>query len=357
MNSSRCRLYMAIVASCATLVVLSMATGCTPDALSNATRPLGPDLLGNLTLARFGEGSQRGQVGVGFINRTAYRAIGTFGGYDPQDQDTIVTFGQLGATEDLEVGPNSVGLTWALRCTRALAIGERRLIELIRDKGLHDRTATFTFFPVQTITATYAPGIDLLRQDIGFSGAPFGDPQASIPTQGTSRGITRYIGTDYLLGDVVIVTFVQDAAAEGGFRTEFTTARAMGIDTERLLIQVPINRALTLAPMNLDRLTFQLLTTFGLPPVDLGLLSQTPGTTPDKVEMTVKNSLTGDISVAFFGPQHHVVKILSGKDTQFTLDPGYYEYLVIPPATTTRPLLGKQTFNAGQAYTLSVTSI
>jgi hypothetical protein len=199
------------------------------------------------------------------------------------------------------------------------------------------------------------PSNDLLKDTIGFTGAPFGDPQANVPTQGTAQGVTRYLGPDYLLNGMLIFTFVQDAAAEGGFRIDFTTATALGVDIDRLVQLTEADRAIAVAPLNLDRLTFQLVVTMGLPSVALTPLVQQPGPTPGKVRMVIDNQGSGPISVAFFGPTYTVVQVLVGQQLPIELDPGYYEYLVAPPSSTSRPLLGQQTFTGGALYNLQLT--
>jgi hypothetical protein len=342
--------------ACALLAVpiLLALLSCTPESLTNLLSPLNDVGFLDANTARLQGGAARDPIGVGFINRTPYRAIGTFGGYDPQDQQTIVTMGQLGVTENLGVEPNGVGVAWALPCTRAVSVGGRELLRLIYKNNLESTATAFRFFPSTTATLQFIPSLDLLKEDIGFTGAPFGDPQGSIPTEGTAHPVIKLLGSDYIRQDLLIFTFVQDPAAAGGFRIDFTTADALGVDTQRFVQLSQVDRALALAPLNLDRLTFEFLMAMGLPPQPAPLLAIQPGNTPGKVEFTINNQKTGAVAVAFFGPDHPVVQVISGAQQMVLLSPGDYEYLIAPPVTSTLPILGQQTFQGGFGYILSL---
>ena len=76
----------------ASLTAVLALPGCTPASLLNATLPLDDAVLLNADQARASGGLQRTLMGIGFINRTPYRVLGTFGGYDPQDQETVVGY-------------------------------------------------------------------------------------------------------------------------------------------------------------------------------------------------------------------------------------------------------------------------
>lgn len=142
--------------------------------------------------------TRRGNIQIGFVNNTAFRANFTFGGYDPQDQATVPVFGQL------RVAGNTTAATQTQACRRVFSIGGAELIRLIS---------------VQNLTVNDAP---VLHTDVYFSSAPAGDPLAASPTEGYAVATVIQDGLDYQCSGVLTFSFVQDAAAPGGFRTDYT---------------------------------------------------------------------------------------------------------------------------------------
>lgn len=163
-----------------------------------------PSILLNLTLptSSFSPGSGAPvprAIQVGFINNTAFRAIFTFGAYDPLDQDTSPTnFSQL----RLEGNSSSAQLNQP--CRKALSVGGEELIRLIGANNL-------------TVNDARA-----LIDGVNFSGAPLGDPLEAAPTEGTAQGRVLQGGVEYNCEGLALFTFEQDAAAPGGFRVDFT---------------------------------------------------------------------------------------------------------------------------------------
>lgn len=150
---------------------------------------------------------------VGFINNTPFRAIFTFGAYNPLDEETIPSsFGQL------RLEGNSSSPQAAQPCRKTFAVGGEelvRLIELNREN----------------------PGINItderaLVRGVNFSSAPLGDPLEAEPTEGTAQQLVVTAGNDFTcertdirqtIGTgLLLFTFEQDAAAPGGFRIDFT---------------------------------------------------------------------------------------------------------------------------------------
>jgi len=294
-------------------------------------------------------------IGVGFINRTPYRVIATYGGYDPQDQHSIATLGQLGVTQALDLEPNGVSRTFSFPCTRAFTVGGRRLLELIEQNELKSTAISARTYPSGTEISRFLPSLDLLKEGIGFSGAPFGDAQASIPTQGTAAPIIRYLGPDYLYGSILIFSFVENPAAEGGFSADSTSTDALGVDIERLVQLSQVDRALALAPLGLDRQTFQILMGMEVPvQTQTSLLTRQDGGTLDKAELTIRNQHVGTIVVALFGQDNVVVKVTQGSQENLVLEPGFYEYLIAPPITTSPGVLSSQFLDAGGAFTMTL---
>lgn len=142
--------------------------------------------------------TRRGNIQIGFVNNTPFRANFTFGGYDPQDRATVPVFSQL------RVAGNTTATTQTQACRRVFSIGGSELIRLIT---------------VQNLTVNDAP---VLHTDIYFSSAPANDPLAAAPTEGYAVQVNEQDGLGYLCSGVLTFAFVQDAAAPGGFRTDYT---------------------------------------------------------------------------------------------------------------------------------------
>ena len=339
------RRWATAVLACSVVAGLLAGLGCTIEAFLNATRPLGENIFLNASGVRNGGGQNRDDLGVGFINRTPYRAIGTFGGYDPQDQDTIVTFGQLGVTSDFDLEPNAVSPVYGLPATRAFTVGSRRLLQLIADNGLDSTTTFLGSYATGASFVGFLPSTDLLKEGLGFSGVPFGGDQGSVPTEGTAPPITLYIGQDYLFDSIVILELSEDQAVQGGFRIDFTTAKALGIDTERLIQLTPSDRALALEPFTedpnvLDRRRYHVLAALGAPTVEGPTFTLSAGTVPDRATISVTNQTGIAITFAFFGPEITVIPFANGDQKEIHVLPGTYEYLIFPVS-----LAGPVSFN------------
>ncbi len=355
-----CRMTKAITlcicaGACLTAGLSLVVIGCSPYAAQNITSPLSETSLVNVAGTHQSNGQLRGDIGVGFINRTPYRAIGTFGGYDPLDSDTIVTMGQLGVTQNIDLGPNSVGWVWALACTRMVSVGGKDIIEKIYENEIQMQTMGFRLYgSAKSDKLEIVPSLDLLKENIGFTGAPFGDAQGNIPTQGYTKPMGRYLGRDYTLGSVLVFSFVQDDAAEGGFRIDYTSSNELGVDPNRLAQLTPPDRGIALANVNMDRMTFQLFSTFGLLTTTSSGLPKAAGGAADKATVSISNTGTGSVGIAFFGPEKQVIKVVSGGSNSLTFTPGYYEFLVLPPTSASRPIQGSQVLEANFIYTLGV---
>ncbi len=170
-------------------LVASMSS-CTATSLLNITAPT------STFLPPSGIPSPRA-LRLTFINNTPFRAIFTFGSYDPLDKNTSPTgFGQLrlesGATSPLQTQP----------CRKSFSVGGEELIRLIDDRNL-------------TVNDPRA-----LIDGVNFSAAPLGDPLEAEPTEGTALGRIDRAGVDFNCESVLIYTFEQDATSPGGFRID-----------------------------------------------------------------------------------------------------------------------------------------
>lgn len=152
-------------------------------------------------------------INVGFINNTPFRAIFTFGAYDQLDQDSLPTgFGQL------RVEGNTASAQIAEPCRKTFSLGGDELIRQI-EENRED--------PALNITDERA-----LVRGVNFSSAPVGSPLAAEPTEGTAVGRIFLNGIDFncVRTDIrqttgtglLLFTFVQDAAAPGGFRIDYS---------------------------------------------------------------------------------------------------------------------------------------
>jgi len=163
---------------------------CTPTALLNISAPTSTfNAPTGVPVPRL--------LRVAFINNSPFRAIFTFGSYDPLNENTTPTgFGQLrlesGATSPVQNQP----------CRKSFSVGGEELIRLIDVRDL----------PVADPRA--------LIDGVNFSGAPLGDPLEAEPTEGTALGRTDRAGVDFTCESVLIYSFEQDASAPGGFRID-----------------------------------------------------------------------------------------------------------------------------------------
>jgi len=173
-------------------------------------------VLGNLSSAT-SDFAVNGQlvpraIRVAFINNTDFRAVFTFGAYDPLDKDTLPTgFSQL------RLEPQTSSETFLQPCRRTFSVGGAELIRLI-DENRND--------PSVNITDERA-----LVDGVNFSGAPLGDPLEADPTEGTAEGSDKQVGVDFACErkdirdttgtGLLIFTFESDGASPGGFRIDF----------------------------------------------------------------------------------------------------------------------------------------
>ena len=154
------------------------------------TQELATNAFLNFTSAR------RGNLIIGFINNTDARAIFTFGGYDPLDENTIPDFAQL------RLDPGSTSSQITQPCRRIFSVGGPDLIRLVDERG--DQIAD-------------PPA---LVRGVIFSTAPVTDPLGSLPTEGTAEPLELELGVDYQCAGLLLLTFEEDASVAGGFRID-----------------------------------------------------------------------------------------------------------------------------------------
>ena len=175
--------------------LLASLVSCTPTAFVNNTASLGGTTPGS-----------RGNISVAFINKTPFRAIFTYGTYDPQNNQFTPQFGQFSATADastrLEGNSESTPVTF--QCGRAISVGGEQLIQWLKDQNL-------------TGSADEAA----LQPGIAFSDKPLDDPDADQPTAGRVNGVVTLQGVEYQCDSLVVYTFDLDSTSSSGFKVTY----------------------------------------------------------------------------------------------------------------------------------------
>lgn len=147
----------------------------------------------------------RGNLRVAFINETPFRAIFTYGTYDPENPGFTPQFRQFSvsptAASRLEGNSESAPIT--LQCARAVSIGSAEFIERLRDAGLVDNASE-----------------EALQPGISFSDRPLDDPQAGQPVAGHLDGIETVQGLEFPCEALLVYTLRTDATQPSGFRLD-----------------------------------------------------------------------------------------------------------------------------------------
>jgi hypothetical protein len=167
----------------ATVAALSSVAGCSETIRANLTK------------------ERTGNISIQFNNTTPYAAAFSYGTWDAWDNfSTNMGFDQL------RVGPNATSTVATLACARNMAVGTDALVERVLE------TET------DTTTADFDP--DLFDTVVRFSRAADGTDAGNLPTEGTAAGVELLLGVDYSCADQIIITFVEDPDAAGGFRID-----------------------------------------------------------------------------------------------------------------------------------------
>lgn len=191
--------------ACLTSLCL-FAGSCSTSALLNAWAPASDFVAGQVDPVPRA-------IQVGFINNTPYRAIFTYGAYDQLDQESIPTaFGQL------RLEGNTASAQVAQPCRETFSVGGDELIRLLEAN--------------QNSSSINITDPRALVRGVYFSNAPLGDPLEAEPTEGTADGRLVLNGIDFSCRrtnieastgtGLLLFTFVQDAAAPGGFRIDYS---------------------------------------------------------------------------------------------------------------------------------------
>ena len=159
--------------------------GCAAELLQNQTAPLS------------------GNISVGIVNDTSFRASFTIGTYNDLQRNPpgVVNFNQNRLAAGLSSAASS------LPCGRNLAIGTAKLLQRVLDTNGDQSTANFDE--------------GAFSVTVNFSDAPDGSDLEAVATVGTAVGLDKLVGVDFSCGDELIFTFRRDPDAEGGFRIDF----------------------------------------------------------------------------------------------------------------------------------------
>lgn len=180
---------------------LALLVGC-EDIWINSTFPLGGNNPGG-----------RGAMEVVFVNETPYRAIFTFGTYDPQDQNSVPTFGQFAVDPDEDETPFNRGLaadtvtargSFLANCGRVFSLGGDALIAQIRET----EAEPFNNAPIVE---------DVMRSGVYFTSKPLDDADANAVQSFDIRmdPHTSLLGVDYSCDALLVYTFSLDPADAG----------------------------------------------------------------------------------------------------------------------------------------------
>ena len=151
-----------------------------------------------------------GNITIQIINDTPYRASCSFGGWNALDRGDDAGVGLA----QIRLAALTVTQTAELDCNRDFAIGTQEYYDRVVETKVFEGA---TFDPESFATVVH------------FSDAPADSDLAAAPTVGTALGVHWRLGVDYACGDLLLITFVEDPDAEGGFRIDLTVIPA---DTE-----------------------------------------------------------------------------------------------------------------------------
>lgn len=175
---------------------LALLVGC-EDIWINTTFPLGGNNPGG-----------RGAVEVVFVNETPYRAIFTFGTYDPQDQNSVPTFGQFAVDPKQDETAFNRGLaadtvtargSFFANCGRVFSLGSEGLIAQIRET----KATTFNSAPLVE---------DAMRAGVYFTSKPLDDADANAVQSFDIRmdPHVSLLGVDYSCNALLVYTLAID---------------------------------------------------------------------------------------------------------------------------------------------------
>jgi hypothetical protein len=145
--------------------------------------------------------ARRGNANFAFLNETPYRAIFSFGLFDPLDQKTQLQFDQL------RLEGESFSQVFQLSCQRAISVGSERLLVLAEDQDVQINDN------------------DAFVVGVSFSDTDAEDPLAGRPTVGRADPLTLQLGIDYSCETFVVFIFRQDEQTPSVFHIDWLVMR------------------------------------------------------------------------------------------------------------------------------------
>ncbi len=191
-----------VFGAAAAAAVLMAPSGCTQDTFFFNTTSLGGDspLLN-------GSAAGRGSVNVAFVNNTPFRAIFTYGVYDPLNPEFAPQLRQFSVGPDAAVlDAFSEGATQTFTCARAVSLGSRRFVEIIEEEDVRlesgDRPLPEAMRPLpdpDTGEPQMEPGIGFVRET-----------DAADQIAASAEGIETPQGAQFQCESFLVYTFTQD---------------------------------------------------------------------------------------------------------------------------------------------------
>lgn len=168
-------------------------------------------------VASLGGGStagSRGKLEIVFDNQTQYRAIFTFGVYDPQDKTSLPEYGQFVVDTTQDVTQFNRGLqpmmttkvgSFTPTCGRVISFGGDQMISRIKDNNVKP------FNKAPTVEAAF-------RSGIYFSDKPLNDPDANATETYALHldPVLSSLGVDYECDARLIFQFYPDPNQANG---------------------------------------------------------------------------------------------------------------------------------------------
>lgn len=176
------------------VILLAGLPACSPEEFLNNTASLGGTTPGG-----------RGTVQIAFINHTPFRAIFTYGTYDPDNPGFTPQFRQFFVDSDVanRLEGNSDSAVVSLTCARAVSLGGAEFVQRLRDADLVEDANE-----------------EALETGIAFSDKPIDDPQAGQATAGRAPAVLTLQGAEFPCGSLLIYTFELDDTQASGFRVD-----------------------------------------------------------------------------------------------------------------------------------------
>lgn len=201
------------------LLVLAAGGGCGStmnpiDFWFNNTETLGGTVPG-----------QRSYIQIAFVNNTPYRAIFTFGTYDPLNTDQegplafAISFEQfyIDANPNYRLERNSTSQTYGFWCGRAIGVGDAALVDIIEKYEFENTTSGAPIYP-EALRPLVDEKTGKNKAGIIFSDQPLDAEDAGTHITAWASGVVTLQGADYPCEALVTYTFDLDDTQPGGVR-------------------------------------------------------------------------------------------------------------------------------------------